>query len=133
MIQNALLAAAYMAVGLSSSHELLEHYKDGGEIELMTQLTAYAPYAVALDVAGLSIAGQYPGVVAYEVYQPFGQWFGEQILVLNGCTPGRAACAAYLQELMVSFYSKVTPAVYHQSLAAALAAERLKPLTGEPR
>lgn len=126
--------AVYMAIGLLTAPNQL-HVQDHwgcGQIELVDNLTSYADFCDALAEAAYRYTGECPGVAAYEVAEPFGEWYGKQLLLCmaGGGLPDHAACCSTLRELVVTFYLKAIPAspsgraslVRSQALSEAMAA-----------
>lgn len=113
MHTNNMHIAAFMAGGLYCSPApstlgiILEHW-DGGAFELVDRMIAYAPYAHDLLEAGAEVMGGYPGVANYEVFEPFGVWFGEQVLAADEPLgdPGHEAGTAKLRELTFAFFAR---------------------------
>jgi hypothetical protein len=122
--------AAYMAIGLLTASDQLhvqEHW-GCGQIELVDNLTSYADFCDALAEAAYSYTRECPGVAAYEIAEPFGEWYGQQVLlcVAGGALPDHAACCSKLRELVYDFYSRAIPTSpsgrASQALSEAMAA-----------
>lgn len=129
ILVNRMHAAAFMAQGLALPanepytffNNLLNHW-DGGHTELVNQLVRYAPYAEALVEAGYAITGDFPGVVAYEVYEEFGSWYGRTMLKLPTLSlPGAADARAQLRKLAYDFFVPGCTDEQRQQLDVALA------------
>lgn len=101
------LTAAYMAIGLitaPNAMQVQEKFCDG-QLELVDNLVHYADYAWVLVDAAFRYCGNSPGVPDYELSEPFGAWFGEQILLHpDGRAPDHVACCTKLRTMTLSFY-----------------------------
>ncbi len=121
--------ASFMALGMDSlpapgdMNAVLAHW-DGGHLELVSRLSNYAPLCSRMIQTGLAIVGDLPGVSDYEIAEPFGAWFGEQVLAAPEALtdPSPAACADKLRELTLEFFTTDPAAGPDPALKAALAA-----------
>lgn len=102
------LTAAFMTIGLiTASNQLQVQDKwQSGQLELIDSLTAYADFSWRLaDAAYIALGYDAPGVVQYEVDEPFGVWFGEQILAHeDGDQPNTEQCEQWLRTTMYDFF-----------------------------
>lgn len=75
------VCAAFIQEGLmrngSASYGRLLSAWSRGALELVTEASRYASYAVTLAEAWSEADDGHPGVYAYEVCAPFGTWFAE--------------------------------------------------------
>lgn len=102
--------------------DLLNAFEGSGYLELIDEVTQYAPYACALFEAGYEAVGEYPGVGDYEVSEPFGQWMGGRIIELGGEVDPREA-VQWLKAAMFEFFAVATEDVeLRQRLRDALTA-----------
>lgn len=106
------LSAAYMGMGfatVSATNRRAMGYaseKEGwGQLETVAYLTEWAVKLERLWAAldgGLQDSA--PGVWAYEVPEPFGEWFGERML--NGGAPSPNEMDAALLDIVADFFTQ---------------------------
>lgn len=103
-----LLTASYMAIGaiqvlqkLPAALHFWNQEKGGGQLELISEVSGYAPDAEAL-LSELDESG--PGVWCYEVPEVFGSWYIEQLAA--GRAPTRAEGREALIEIMADFFAQ---------------------------
>lgn len=121
--------ASFMALGMDAlpapgdMNAVLKHW-DGGHLELVSRLSSYAPLCDRMIKTGFAIVGDLPGVTDYEIAEPFGAWFGEQVLAAPDAMtePSPSACADKLRELTLEFFTTDVAAGPLPALKIALAA-----------
>jgi hypothetical protein len=106
--------AAFMSAGMHTNVEQLDQAKDAagtGCVELVMAVMGYVDYAEALFKAGGTVRDGVPGVMEYEICEPFGEWFITTMLC--GCTvdgscslPDHEQACFKLRELTYEFYEK---------------------------
>ena len=116
-IRDAAVVGAYMLSGLvnagtASSGErqklLLDTCGDGagGHIGLVSELCEYAEYALKLCQLGFDLTGDYPGVWEYEVVEPFGVWYAEQ-LIENENVVTEDEAQTWLRDATFAFFKRL--------------------------
>ncbi len=83
--------AAFFARGLLGYNQphLMEAY-NGGMIELVSGMSRYAEdIEKMVEIVEATGSFDFPGVLDYEVSEPFGEWYGKEILKGDG-DPSRA-------------------------------------------
>jgi hypothetical protein len=107
-MRNTHLAAAFMAIGFhcsAASHpamgvaSALGYGADG----VTAELVKYAELCENLAVVGYAIVDDFPGVFVYEVSEPFGAWYAQEIVGTNAL-PTKEAAQAELAQLAFSFF-----------------------------
>lgn len=106
------LSAAYMGMGfatVSATNRIAmgcASEKEGwGQLETVAYLTEWAVKLERLWAAlDEDLQGSSSGVWSYEVPEPFGEWFGEQML--NGGVPSPKAMDAGLLDIVAEFFTQ---------------------------
>lgn len=109
--RSAIRQGAFMTVGLTESQHGLERIVelwDSGVFELFEELLRFAPYTAGLLAAGHAVTGDYPGVGEYEVSEPFGNWFADELIACGrpASVPSTQRCREKLDELAFRFYRR---------------------------
>jgi hypothetical protein len=100
------LLSAFFMSGLHKHDVSAVLAKSGnGHVELVLDLCTYTAPLVHMVTAAVLCVGDDPGVLLYEVAEPFGSWFGDVVL-RRGRTPDRTLAMRKLQELVIDFYSQ---------------------------
>lgn len=75
-----------------------------GQLELVAAAVEYAPMMCRMLEAAYTVVGQNTGVAAYEVAQPFGEWFILFVLQNLGQVPGPRMSAKTIAALIYEFH-----------------------------
>jgi len=126
---NLAIIGAYMAEGLFSPRitDNTEHRDNllggspGGHIGIVSDICAYAEYALDLCDAALRVTGDYPGVWEYEVVDSFGVWYGERLIDTHHQQPTPRQVRVYLLNKTQAFFRQSGP-VDKDTLAKAILA-----------
>lgn len=103
------ITASFMALGLrehtnTQYRTLLDHW-DGGEWELIDEVTGYARYCEGLWQAGYDLGLGPVGVWDYDVAEAFGMWYASTLLERPAGEPlPTAECFATLRLLAEEYY-----------------------------
>ena len=97
------LTAAFMAMGYATASSL--NPNGWGQLEVVSELADCAKRLEKL-YASLpeEVRDSSPGVWAYEVAEPFGEWFG--LAVGNGGVPSIAESDAQIAEMVTEFFTQ---------------------------
>ena len=124
------LHAAYFMEGIRDcDYDLVLETWNDGCIELVSKLVDYAPFLVSLiEIAVNACANNldFPGVLAYEVSSPFGNWIGEQIIE-TGEFPSDASCKKWLAAELIRFFGQNGDNAQTKAIAEAI--NRVVPLS----
>lgn len=114
---NLAIVGAYMAEGLFSPNregntehrERLLDNSPGGHIGIVTDICAYAEYALDLCNAARAVTDDYPGVWEYEVIDCFGAWYGKRLVETDHQQPTSQQCRVYLLNETQAFFRQSGP------------------------
>ncbi len=106
-LKDACTTAAFFMEGLhtvkAGYEEIIRAYREGGCIELVSELSRYAELSEIFIEALNSGTEGFPGVYDYEVSIYFGAWFGEYILE-HGQTPPTQIAGDKLRNMILEFF-----------------------------
>lgn len=103
---DAAMYAAFFMEGLrDQNYERILQAWDNGCIELIAEVVAFAPVLVQL-VHAAARSDDHPGVLPYEVCNPFGHWIGGYV-VEHGAMPDKDECKAWLTQAVAEFFERV--------------------------
>lgn len=125
--RNACTTAIFMWDGVEivrNKHPNLFDVWGKGCVELGLELSKYALFSE--EELTRRNPDEFPGVYDYEVSNPFGQWFANQIIERNGATIGEDEAKEALLHIMDGFFDVVVfdPAEDAVEIIRALDAER---------
>lgn len=109
-MKNIAVTASFMAIGMSRNDEarynkLLEAWGNGC-LELHYELSEYAVLSEKIvDFLVEECCCEFPGVYDYEVSEPFGEWFGDYVLVYKD-VPGNSEAVPILIHLACKFFAQ---------------------------
>jgi hypothetical protein len=97
IVLDRVLFGAYVGMGIvaNQSDDYMYEWSEG-QIELVEAACRYVDYAIRLAEAAYAVAGDFPGVLEYEVAEPFGTWFCESMVKRKGLVPTSMMCRVYL-------------------------------------
>ena len=100
--------AAYFAEGACEVSKAFSEWRgknEIGHIEFVSDLAVYATELYAMERAAYAVAGEYPGVIAYEVAEPFGLWFVNKAMELDRM-PEKEEVLEYLRREVIDFFAR---------------------------
>lgn len=103
--QDAAMYAAFFMEGLRDQNyeQILEAW-DNGCVELVAEVVAFAPVLVQL-VHATARSNDHPGVLPYEVCNPFGHWIGSHVIE-HGAIPPKDECRTWLSRAVAEFFDQ---------------------------
>lgn len=114
--KDPIMYAAFMMEGLCDLADptLYSNIVDAwgkGCYELVDCMTDYIPFLVQLVNAKLGDIEEFPGILEYDVCNPFGVWFGEEVL-RTGDAPIELEAHGKLSQLVNDFFGELPCVIF---------------------